>query len=176
MRFLWALFVRLRFMIWYGLLPTVAVYAQVFPVNPSHAQLNRLHSNTAQARLYPALGEAYLQTKLDSARHCFQQSINLAQEENSKEVLAKGYLKLSYTYTRQSNFTESIAADELTHLLNNPTVRVGTQGEPSTGLGLRLSQDLLARQGGSISISSQPDKGTTVRIRLPQSFSDPAVS
>lgn len=56
--------------------------------------------------------------------------------------------------------------EELARVLTDPTVRAGTEGELSTGLGLRLCQDLLACQGGTLSISSQLHHGTSVRIQL----------
>jgi len=43
----------------------------------------------------------------------------------------------------------------------------GTEGEIGTGLGLRLCQEMLVRQGGSISLDSTPGAGTTVTIELP---------
>lgn len=62
-------------------------------------------------------------------------------------------------------------SEELAHVLTNPQVRLGTQGELGSGLGLQLSQELLARQSGSLTVSSQPDKGTTFRVRLPADVS-----
>lgn len=59
-----------------------------------------------------------------------------------------------------------MSENELARLLTDPLVRVGTENEPGTGLGLRLCRDLLARQNGSLHITSQPHKGTTVAITL----------
>jgi signal transduction histidine kinase len=42
-----------------------------------------------------------------------------------------------------------------------------------TGLGLAVSQEIIKEHGGKITISSQIDKGTTVRIFLP---SEPAAA
>jgi len=60
-----------------------------------------------------------------------------------------------------------MSADELARVLTDPIVKPGTDNEPGTGLGLRLCRDLLARQGGSLHVTSQPNKGTTVALHLP---------
>lgn len=46
----------------------------------------------------------------------------------------------------------------------------GTDGERGTGLGLKLTRDLIAKVGGSLSIRSEPGKGTTVTVTLPQTI------
>ncbi len=66
-----------------------------------------------------------------------------------------------------------IGADDLARLLIDPAIRAGTAGELSTGLGLRLCRELLARQGGTLRIESQAGTGTTVRIALPAGVTDP---
>lgn len=45
--------------------------------------------------------------------------------------------------------------------------RVGTQGEQGTGLGLVICKEMVEKNHGSISIDSEPGKGTTVKINLP---------
>ena len=45
--------------------------------------------------------------------------------------------------------------------------RTGTEGEPSTGLGLILSREFVEKHGGTISVESEEGKGTTVHITLP---------
>ncbi len=47
------------------------------------------------------------------------------------------------------------------------TKRNGTEGEPSTGLGLPICKDLLEKNGGSISITSETDKGTKIFVTVP---------
>lgn len=46
----------------------------------------------------------------------------------------------------------------------------GTQGEKGSGLGLMLSQDLVQLHRGFISMSSQPQVGTTAQILLPSEY------
>ena len=46
----------------------------------------------------------------------------------------------------------------------------GTQGEKGTGLGLLLIKEFVQKHNGTIEIRSEPDKGSTFIIRLPQSI------
>jgi signal transduction histidine kinase len=43
-----------------------------------------------------------------------------------------------------------------------------TKTREGTGLGLSVSQMLMARQGGRISVGSEPGKGTTFTVWLPE--------
>jgi two-component system, NtrC family, sensor kinase len=43
-----------------------------------------------------------------------------------------------------------------------------TKRREGTGLGLSISQTLVTRQGGTISAESEPGKGTTFTIWLPE--------
>ena len=44
----------------------------------------------------------------------------------------------------------------------------GTNGEKGTGLGLILCEEMIAKNGGSISVKSEPGQGTTFWITLPK--------
>lgn len=48
----------------------------------------------------------------------------------------------------------------------------GTDGERGTGLGLKLTRDLVMKLGGTLTIRSEVNKGTSVTITLPQALSD----
>ena len=45
-----------------------------------------------------------------------------------------------------------------------------TKRREGTGLGLSISQMLVTRQGGTISVSSEPRKGTTFTVWLPEAL------
>jgi signal transduction histidine kinase len=42
-----------------------------------------------------------------------------------------------------------------------------TDGEASTGLGLHITRDFIARHGGSVEVDSEPGRGTTFTVTLP---------
>ncbi|TVQ15262.1 MAG: hybrid sensor histidine kinase/response regulator [Bacteroidetes bacterium] len=50
----------------------------------------------------------------------------------------------------------------------NITSMPGTHGEEGTGLGLILCKEFTEKMGGSVSVLSKPDKGSTFTISLPQ--------
>ncbi len=51
--------------------------------------------------------------------------------------------------------------------LDSQTNRKGTEGEPSTGLGLIICNDFIAKQGGKLMVESKEGKGSTFRFTLP---------
>jgi signal transduction histidine kinase len=50
--------------------------------------------------------------------------------------------------------------------LDAQTNRKGTEGEPSTGLGLIICHDFINRHGGKIRVESEEGSGTTFRFSL----------
>ena len=46
----------------------------------------------------------------------------------------------------------------------------GTDGEVGTGLGLPICMELMEKQNGTISVESEPGKGTTFTVSLPKNF------
>ena len=49
----------------------------------------------------------------------------------------------------------------------------GTARSPGIGLGLAISQTLVAQMGGEIEVESQPDLGSTFSVRLPVAAAGP---
>ncbi|MDH5784093.1 MAG: hybrid sensor histidine kinase/response regulator [Chromatiales bacterium] len=66
-----------------------------------------------------------------------------------------------------------IAPEEQEKLFRLDTrfTRVGTSGEKGSGMGLLLCQEIMQRIGGTISLESQPDKGTHLKLSLPSRVS-----
>ena len=52
-------------------------------------------------------------------------------------------------------------------ILNEKTSRTGTEGEPSTGLGLMLCKEFIEKHGGNISVESEEGKGSTFSFTVP---------
>ena len=52
--------------------------------------------------------------------------------------------------------------------INQKVSRLGTDDEPSTGLGLILCKELIEKHGGVIWVESEPEKGSNFRFTLPK--------
>lgn len=59
--------------------------------------------------------------------------------------------------------------DEARHRCFEPFF--STKGNHGTGMGLALAYGIIRRHGGAIDVQSEPDRGTTFTIRLPQQIS-----
>jgi len=63
-----------------------------------------------------------------------------------------------------------MSQDEINEILNNDnhSTRLGTNKEKGTGLGLKLTKELIAKHKGEMQIESISGKGTTIKIKIPQ--------
>jgi len=52
-------------------------------------------------------------------------------------------------------------------ILNANTSRAGTEGEPSTGLGLLLCKEFIEKHNGKIWVESEEDQGTVFHVQFP---------
>ena len=62
---------------------------------------------------------------------------------------------------------EGISQDMLPYVFETFTGRRGTNGEVSTGVGLALVKKMVEALGGSVSVSSQEERGSTFTVILP---------
>ena len=66
-----------------------------------------------------------------------------------------------------------IEPDRLEELFSGPAPSGQRSGPSGTGLGLYLTRRLVEAHGGSISVTSEPDKGSTFAVSLPVSATTP---
>ena len=52
--------------------------------------------------------------------------------------------------------------------IDEDTSRKGTDGEPSTGLGLIICKDFVEKHGGKLWVKSEPEKGSEFCFTLPK--------
>jgi signal transduction histidine kinase len=78
-----------------------------------------------------------------------------------------GYSTDDWGFVMVNDNGQGLSPDQTALLLTQPGLLPGTNGEKGMGLGLRLCQDLLARNGGHLSIDSQLNRGTRVQLSLP---------
>jgi PAS domain S-box-containing protein len=86
----------------------------------------------------------------------------------SAKTSLDGNLEISITDTGIG--MDSMLIDNLFRL-DAKTSRKGTEGEPSTGLGLIICKDFIEKHGGNILVRSMEGQGSTFQITLPASNS-----
>lgn len=95
---------------------------------------------------------------------------------NAVKYTKKGFVKITAQIIE--NFVEISVSDtgigmdsnqihNLFKIDKNLNSRKGTHGEKGTGLGLILCKEFIDKLGGTIDVESEPDKGTTIKFRLP---------
>lgn len=84
----------------------------------------------------------------------------------------------SFVSVKVSDTGIGIPAEMISQLysLEQKTGRPGTNGEPSTGLGLILCKEMVEKNGGQLSVESVVGKGTTFTFTIPLATSSSASS
>ncbi|MBP5338390.1 MAG: transporter substrate-binding domain-containing protein [Prevotella sp.] len=91
--------------------------------------------------------------------------------KNATEHTEEGFVQARYEYIGEkliisvSDTGQGIDKEKLQHIFER--FSISSAKEHSTGLGLPICQELATQLGGTIEISSQPGKGTTVWITIP---------
>jgi signal transduction histidine kinase len=108
--------------------------------------------------------------------HMFDTVIRNIVSNAVKFTRKKGKIDIS-AFKNQDNFIEIIITDtgigmsaELKNklfLLNEKVNRKGTEGEPSSGLGLLLCKEFIEKHGGKIWVESEVGKGSTFTFTIP---------
>ncbi len=79
-------------------------------------------------------------------------------------VCEEGIHKISVSDTGIGMTSEQV---EKLYRIDDNVVRTGTDNEQGSGLGFMLSKELVSIHNGSIDVDSEPDKGTSVVIKIP---------
>ncbi len=91
---------------------------------------------------------------------------------NAVKYTDEGYVQLTASRQGESVVIEVIDSgigmtQDQVRTLFKPYESAGGSERPGTGLGLTISRELVERHGGNLTIASEPDQGTMVRIHLP---------
>ena len=92
-----------------------------------------------------------------------------------KFTFPDGYVQIKLGISKSMAIVEisdngmGIAREDLANLLqhNEPAKSKGTNGEPGSGLGLILCREYIGMHKGTLSVTSEQDKGSTFTIDLP---------
>jgi signal transduction histidine kinase len=106
-------------------------------------------------------------------RNLVSNAIKFTPEQGNIRIQAKeedGKIKISITDTGIGMNAKMI---ENLFILDVQTNRNGTNGEPSTGLGLILCKEFVEKHGGEISVESEERKGTIFNISFPDKNHSP---
>jgi len=128
-------------------------------------QRQNLHIELGLAQLPPLMLDAEAVER--TLHNLLSNAIKFSSREGKMEVrlgLEEGGILLQI-----EDHGQGIPAEVLPHLFQ-PFARAGATVKaviPGTGLGLYVSRILIEAHGGTISLSSEPGKGTTVTVRLP---------
>lgn len=99
-------------------------------------------------------------------RNIITNAVKFTQENGSITITAKTDNQFCYLSIADNGV--GISPDRIKKLfrIDKDIVTVGTHNEKGSGLGLILSKEFIERNGGKISVESEPDKGSTFTISL----------
>lgn len=88
---------------------------------------------------------------------------------NGGTVVMTAFVDGDYTTLSVQDNGKGMTEAQLNSLLKTERAKhtKGTDGEQGTGLGMLIVKELLALNHGSMTVSSGPDLGTTIRVKLP---------
>ena len=101
-------------------------------------------------------------------RNLLGNAIKFTQDRGSVTVSTEssgGFVRLCVTDTGVGMSAETIREIESDAF---PKSTYGTRGEKGTGLGLELVKELVQKNGGSLTFTSEPGKGTVICFTLPE--------
>jgi two-component system sensor histidine kinase/response regulator len=150
-------------------------------VNPEILDMQRLVHDVMQLlRLQADNKQVYLESKLDSPVYCYadKEMVNLVLRNLLSNAI-KFTPKHGTVYigaTEKSKQVEVFVQDTGIGMSRENMQRIfgdayfttkGTDHETGTGLGLKLCKEFLEKNGGVISVQSEPGKGSTFSFTLP---------
>ncbi len=102
-------------------------------------------------------------------RNLISNALKFSYREGTVEIAAEKSLdNLVHISVKDSGIGMSADLISKLFILTENTNRKGTEGEPSTGLGLILCKEFIEKQGGSVRVESKEGEGSTFIFTLPE--------
>ncbi len=101
-------------------------------------------------------------------RNIIQNAIKFTPSGGTVEIGYKEDEKYDIYFVKDSGIGMTPEIKNNLFKLDKKTAREGTEGEPSTGLGLLLSKEFTELHNGKIYVESEPDNGSTFYVAFPK--------
>ncbi len=152
------------------------------PVQPEVLDIQGMIEDVMQLlRLQASNKQIYLQTRIEQPLYCYadREMVNLVLRNLVSNAIKftpeKGTVmigaaeKMPYVEIFVQDTGVGINAEDVQRLFGDLYFTTkGTNSETGTGLGLKLCKEFLEKNGGRISVKSQPGKGSTFSFTLPR--------